>query len=373
MQAFLKTITPDHLGFLIQGVQLGDTVFLLKQAPLQGVNFRSLAIGSAIAQSSNVELSVPFGIGDLDELHQIHFLCLSPDGALQIVKPDMLKFQAAPRVLYTGTAFKRAEQAKKIAAITIVFNEDFILPKWCQYYGGLFGFANLFVIDDGSDNNPRQYLNPDVNVIRMPRTSFDSWRLARSLSELQRLLLETYELVLVLDSDEFIVTDLPGCGNLRDHLVQKHPEASGRVRPIGWDLVHLRREEPDLTDLDLILRQRRFLLRNHRFDKPCITSEETSWFPGNHNCYEPSTKDEHLHLIHLRWFDYRFAVAKGLRYTATDWSKIDLAIGFSHHQRMTIDQIDAKFVEFAHQYDEGLKESQKARILPNHWLNQLMI
>ena len=40
---------------------------------------------------------------------------------------------------------------KKIAALTMVRNDDFFLQKWVEYYGAQLGPENLYVYFDGTD------------------------------------------------------------------------------------------------------------------------------------------------------------------------------------------------------------------------------
>ena len=40
---------------------------------------------------------------------------------------------------------------KRIAALTMVRNDDFYLRKWVEYYGAQLGMANLYIYFDGRD------------------------------------------------------------------------------------------------------------------------------------------------------------------------------------------------------------------------------
>ena len=40
---------------------------------------------------------------------------------------------------------------KRIAALTMVRNDDFYLEKWVEYYGGQLGKENLYIFFDGTD------------------------------------------------------------------------------------------------------------------------------------------------------------------------------------------------------------------------------
>jgi len=39
--------------------------------------------------------------------------------------------------------------------MTMVFNERIFLPIWLAHYGVQFGYENLFIIDDGSNDGSR--------------------------------------------------------------------------------------------------------------------------------------------------------------------------------------------------------------------------
>ncbi len=141
--------------------------------------------------------------------------------------------------------------------------------------------------------------------------------------------------------------------------------------PCGWELIHDIDHEKPLLPHQPILAQRGKLLRATIFDKPCITAAEISLFPGNHNCFEESAHAPELHLIHFRWFDLSFALAKGLRYTRTEWAQLDLAVGLSDHQRLTVNQIESKVRGYFEQYCQQQNDSARARELPDRWRKQL--
>ena len=44
---------------------------------------------------------------------------------------------------------------KRIAALTMVRNDDFYLEKWVDYYGRQLGKENLYIFFDGLDHSRR--------------------------------------------------------------------------------------------------------------------------------------------------------------------------------------------------------------------------
>ena len=375
MQVLLKSIQRDALVFAMIGLTLGERIVVLrhpKSVAPQGVDFaQATMVGEMVADAEMIDLTVPFGHPSAPDLRELVFAQVKADGSVNYVSPDLTQFQASSRVLMTGPAFELAKAAHSIAALTIAFNEDEMLQRWVHHYGRILGFEHLYVIDDGSAIDPRSFLPSSVNVIRQPRTSFDSWRLCRSLSQMQRFLLETYDVVLVLDADEFLVTDHHAYEHAASHIRAAYPWDMPLVRPCGWELIHHLDEELPLDPTRPLLDQRTKLLRAPIFDKPCISAIEISLFPGNHNAFEEATHEPTLHLMHLRWFDLDFALAKGLRYGATQWAELDLAVGLSDHQRLTVDEIRKKMRDYALQYDQQKHDPQRAKSIPRHWRDQL--
>jgi len=377
MHVILKSIQSDRLVFALIGLSPGERIVLLRRprqvnaepddTPLPEV------IGEVLADSSVLELTVPFGHPNAPDLRELLFAHVRNEDDIDYVAPDLTQFQASSRVLLTGPSFQMADRLESMAALTIAYNDDEMLERWVAHYGAVLGNRHLFVIDDGSQRDPREFLPLDVNIIRQPRTSFDSWRLCRSLSSMQRFLLETYDLVLVLDADEFLLTDDERYSDFAAQLRATYPWGQPILRPQGWELLHALDHEPPLHADRPILEQRSRLLRAKIFDKPCITAAEISLFPGNHNCFEDSTHEPSLQLIHMRWFDLSFALAKGLKYTTTQWAELDLAVGLSDHQRLTVSEIEAKMREYANQFDQHCQDPSIARRMPDHWRAQLRL
>lgn len=367
MKVALKQVLANGLSFRISELEPGERIVMFKRAMPEANLDLGDAIGTIEVATEAMELLASFEqYGSLD-VRELVFACVDQAGTLRFAVPDIGAMDMTPRVLISGPAKAISASAERIAAVTIAYNEDFILAKWCQHYGEMIGYENLYVIDDGSDINPRDYLHASVNLFRQPRTHFDSWRLCRSLSQMQRLLLETYDVVLVLDSDEFLVTARDDCSNALEHIKSIYPFAEGRLRPVGWELIHCRSREGDLDLTRPIIEQRSHLLRADMFDKPCVTRDDISLFPGNHHCYESSCRDESLQLVHMRWFDLGFAIAKGLRYTKTSWSQLDLATGLSYHQRMTVQEIESKMDDYETRALAGQQQ------LPEAWKRQIKI
>jgi hypothetical protein len=250
-----------------------------------------------------------------------------------------------------------------------------MLKKWVDYYGKILGYENLFIIDDGSENNPKNYLPKNVNVISQPRTTFESWRLCRSLSKLQRLLLETYDVVIAIDSDEFLVSDREDCPTIKEHIQSAYMNGQSIIQTQGWELIHLIDREPNLNENTPIGFQRKHLIRNAGFDKPAVANTEISFVIGNHWCFEQKKQDTDLIMLHLRHFDVNFSLEKLRKYKATSWASIDLANGFSNHQRIEEIELVDQFKEWVKVFNEASLAGQtdKVKTLPDRWAAQLAL
>ena len=318
-------------------------------------------------------ISIPIGSDRLEELEKLIFYeCNGESKRLITHKLNLARWLLSRQILHANVYRSKPKTVKRIAAVTIAYNEDFVLPKWVDYYGRQVGLENIYVIDDGSDINPREYLPATVNVVHQPRTSFDSWRLSRSLGIFQHFLLETYDVVIVTDSDEFIVVSDQQYACLGDFLFKMDIELPRRLVPTGWDLIHLRSSDAPI-DLELpIVKQRNALLRNTALDKVAILSDYVSFTPGQHQCYEKTEKAGSLDLIHLRYFDYEFSCKKLEKYRATEWAANDLSTGLSYHQRQEFISLDNEFSGFENKYNSADNLANQ-NVLNDFWIKQLNV
>ena len=135
---------------------------------------------------------------------------------------------------------------KRIAAITSVRNDTMFLERWIAHYGAAFGPENLHVIIDGMDQ-PVPATETGVNIIRVeyvPRSvvAGDKER-ARRASTLAKELLQSVDLVIGTDVDEFLIVD-PALGvSLAEYL--SSIDVPGSLSALGLDVVrHIDKEAP---------------------------------------------------------------------------------------------------------------------------------
>jgi hypothetical protein len=80
-------------------------------------------------------------------------------------------------------------------------------------------------------------------------------------------------------------------------------------------------------------------------------------------------------MLHLRHFDVNFSLEKLRKYKATSWASIDLANGFSNHQRIEEIELIDQFKEWVKVFNEAslAGKTDKVKTLPDRWAAQLAL
>ena len=194
---------------------------------------------------------------------------------------------------------------KKIAALTTVRNSPHFLSKWIEHYGKELGEQNLYIVLDGEDQEMPSI--PDgVNLIAIKhiaesRAKGDRSR-AKRASNLAQELLETYDIVIGCDVDEFILVDPSVSPSLVSYL--SHIEMDGALSVMGIDII----QHPDIElQLDWskpFLSQRRYGLISDRYTKANIINAPLQWGSGFHRIKRRRVKiDPNLFLFHAGSID----------------------------------------------------------------------
>ncbi|MBN8873969.1 MAG: hypothetical protein J0H67_14125 [Rhodospirillales bacterium] len=195
----------------------------------------------------------------------------------------------------------------KVAVLTDSLSDDYVFPYWHAYYGEQFGSCNLFVQTyHGLRSKFTGFLLG--GVIELPESYEDRLR-ARALSSLCSYLLTTYDVVIRVDTDEFLVVDSRRDLLLRDYVAHlQAPYVTAR----GFDVIQLPGESIIEQGAARLLAHRSVAYPNSALNKTAITRIPLGWSEGFHwaNVY-PHFDD--LFLLHLkridiewqmRWFDH---------------------------------------------------------------------
>ena len=149
---------------------------------------------------------------------------------------------------------------KRIAAITMVRNDDFFLRKWVEYYGRELGAENIYAYLDGTDQTIPEEISDCANIIPAPRIEGNVSRADRGrinfLSARAKELFSRYDIIIGTDVDEFLVVD-PSLGeSLGEYLsrIKISPAVSGLGIDIGQNL----NSESEIDASRPFLSQRRY-------------------------------------------------------------------------------------------------------------------
>jgi len=218
---------------------------------------------------------------------------------------------------------------KRIAALTMVRNDNFYLRKWVEYYGGQLGQENLYVYFDGLDQEIPAFCagvhTQKVEKIGTNVVEHDKGRLKFLSARAEELFAGGYELVIGTDADEFVVAD-PKLGlSLPEFLSRLDIRDS--VSALGLDFGQKLGEEPDIVEDRPFLQQRHYAQLGTRYTKASVLARPLPWGSGFHRIKGKNfhiAKD--LYLFHLGYFDQKRIVER-----FSDPSRLEQ--GWEHHMK----------------------------------------
>lgn len=195
--------------------------------------------------------------------------------------------------------------AKKICALTMVRNDEFYLRKWVAYYGAELGMSNLYVYLDGKDQEIPDWC-PGVNVEAVDKIPGQVVEAEKGrldfLSARAAELLRTYDLVIGVDADEFLVVD-PKLGlSLSEYLSQAKINVC--LSGLGVDVGQHTEQEGDIRSDVPFLTQRHYARLSTRYTKPCVIAKPVRWGRGFHRVKGHNFHiGKDLFLFHFGYFD----------------------------------------------------------------------
>ena len=197
---------------------------------------------------------------------------------------------------------------KKIAAITMVRNDDFFLRKWVEYYGRELGRDNIYIYYDGEDQSIADFCQ-GTNVYVHPKigtqvVSAEKGRLKFLSDKAAELFAKGYDLVIGVDADEYIIVD-PKLGvSLGEFLSSQDIDIS--LSPLGLDFGQKLGEESELSLDHPFLSQRHYAQIGTRYTKPSIIASPCQWGSGFHRIKGHNFHiGRDLYLLHFGYADKR--------------------------------------------------------------------
>jgi len=240
------------------------------------------------------------------------------------------------------------------AVVTMVYDEPVFFPLWHRYYSRFFGPADMYVIDHQTTDGSLD----EGEFVRMEaeHPSNDRiWR-TRLVEDVQRQLLERYDVVLTTDVDEIVAPD-PSVGTLADYLRSFEDDF---VNCLGYEVLHRTDSEPPLDLGRPILGQRGYWFRNPGYDKPLIATVPIRWVPGFHQREDGLiNRDPDLRLIHLHRIDFELCLERHRTRVSRPSDPLDVAAGRGYQNRIVE---RAPFTEWF--YGDSCFEELGVRIAP---------
>lgn len=195
---------------------------------------------------------------------------------------------------------------KKIAAITMVRNDDFYLEKWVDYYGGQLGKENLYIFFDGVDQAIAPFCEGTHaelhEKIGNQVVAAEKGRLKFLSDKAAELLGSGYDLVIGVDADEFIIVDPRRGLSLAEYLSEARIGTC--LSALGLDFGQKLGEEADVTADRPFLQQRHYAQIGTRYTKPSIVAKPCIWGSGFHRVKGHNFHiGKDLYLFHFGYFD----------------------------------------------------------------------
>lgn len=194
---------------------------------------------------------------------------------------------------------------KKSVAVFGLFHKEFFFSLyWQNYYGNLFGYENLFVIADLKNETCLPMFSiPEKNFIDMNiQYQCDFGAHVDIAQKTQKKLLETYDIVIFAEADEFFIPDLMKYENLYDFL-EKNPD--DYFTPKGYNVWYDSDLELPINPTKSLLSQRKFWYKNPGESKTLITRKPIISYSGGFHVAEPNIPEhEDLYNIHLHEIDF---------------------------------------------------------------------
>ena len=195
---------------------------------------------------------------------------------------------------------------KKIAALTMVRNDDFYLRKWVEYYGRELGRENLYIFFDGEDQVIPAFCE-GTHTEKLPKigtdvVSNDKGRVQVMSRKAADLFTAGYQLVIGTDADEYIAVD-PKLGVSLAAWLSAQPIREA-LSPLGLDLGQKLGEEAAIDPEKPFLSQRHYAVLGTRYTKASILAAPLDWGSGFHRVKGHNfhiAKD--LYLFHAGYFD----------------------------------------------------------------------
>ena len=167
--------------------------------------------------------------------------------------------------------------AKRVSVIGDAVSSEFFFPLWHQYYSQLFGAKSIFLVTY-KDQAPL-FQNFELGGLWEIPAQYNDILRASAISAMVTTLLTVSDIVIRVDTDEFLVPDPSHSADLRDYVAKlSKPYVTGR----GMNIIQHPDEPPIDLSSPILIRQRAYAQPVGPLNKTCLTSVPFKWTPGFH-------------------------------------------------------------------------------------------
>jgi len=189
---------------------------------------------------------------------------------------------------------------KKSAVFTTVKNESIFLPIWLTHYQQYFSNEDIYVLDHQSTDGSTLNLPVNVRLVSNECVNDHDW-LVNTAQNFQRQLLQEYECVVFVESDEILYSlDKPFSQFIDDFLQSDNLYATCS----GYSIIQDLEKESVLCLGDRIFEKRNLWYKDAAEDKTLISKVPLDWNWGFHTLKGRNNNyHRDLYIAHLHRFD----------------------------------------------------------------------
>ena len=174
---------------------------------------------------------------------------------------------------------------KRIAALTMLRDDDFFLEKWVAWYGSQLGREHLYIWFDGLDQSVPPCCEGchtgKIEHLSLPVHEGDRRRIDFLSERARELFAQGYEAVIGTDVDEFLIPD-PALGQSLPTFISAMDSSRASLSGLGIDVGQNLREEAALKPELPMLAQRRYAKLSTRYSKASVLLQPCDWGSGFH-------------------------------------------------------------------------------------------
>ncbi|KOX23949.1 hypothetical protein ADK67_19415 [Saccharothrix sp. NRRL B-16348] len=244
------------------------------------------------------------------------------------------------------------------AVMTMVYNENVLLPIWLRYYSRFFAPEDIYVLDHGSTDGSTD--GPGFTRVPVHNEEFGVGWQRDVCQRHQHELLRRYDVVLHTDVDEIVAPD-PRSGDLGDYIDRFDDDF---VTCDGYEILHMKDTEPPYDPTRPVLDQRGTWFPNSSYSKPLLARVPMEWHGGFHERKDRATRrDPALRLIHLHRLDYDYGLIRNQVRTRRPRARMDLDRGWGRQNRL----LDAEKFHRWFYHPGSAAKPVRTEPVPDHW------